>query len=93
MNRRYVQAGVKDSEINMLSLKRAKDREKEHSSICITTHYPLWTWIYSWAMNTNSFLKTTCRNLLRLWFFPWAHLTSMFLELVLENSPVLAQQW
>ena len=32
MNRRYIQAGVKDSEINMLSLKRAKDQEKEHSS-------------------------------------------------------------
>lgn len=78
------------SEINALSLERTEDQEREQ-----LYHYtvsPLDMDIFMGGEQTQV-LKTAQINLPRPWFFPWVHLAGWFLELVLENYPVLAQQW
>lgn len=78
------------SEINALSLERAEHQEREQ--LYDYTVSPLDMDIFMGGEQTQV-LKTTRRSLPRPWFFPWVHFTGWFLELVLENYPVLAQQW
>lgn len=78
--------GAKDSEMNILSLKRAEVQEREQRPSL--HHYRLSPLDMDIFMgDKHKFLKTTWRNLPRPRLFPWVHLASRFLEFGIGEFP------
>lgn len=74
INRRYIQAGTKDSEINVLSLKRAEDLEREHSSsLHHSTLSPLGMDIFLGDEQTQV-SENNLEKPPKAWFLPRVHL-------------------